>query len=76
MKEKLHIQASAYDDGIDTGTVLEKNKKRYLVVETDILPGPFKEFSLIRIYPNWRPLIRCVKNVYDHEIDSYIIIHY
>ena len=59
---------------LEIGTVLEKEGKKFLLIGWDVIEaGHVKEYRLIRVHKNWKPIFQFVKDVYDKEINEYCI---
>jgi hypothetical protein len=70
-------QARVSNAIINTGTILQKGKKKYLVINWVIKGIPFtKEFRLIRLYKKYSPLLKIQKKVYGKDIEQYWIDQY
>ena len=55
---------------LEEGSVIGRNKKKYVVVYVDSILGVGIKYGIIRIYHNCNPIIRFVREVFVEDIEE------
>lgn len=55
---------------LNPGAVVGKNGKKYIVVYIDDILGFGMKYGIIRIYNNWTPTLRFIKEVLSEDVEK------